>query len=155
KDYILPLIFFKRLSDVFDDDLAQQVELFGDEATAREIIEDDHADALATNRAPIVRFYVPSAYNWQTVRNHPAAGRLGEFITEALRETARLKPDLEGVLNVQDFNLRQAGQRIVDDDRLHELIEVISRHRLGLKNTAPDVLGNAYEYLLRKFAEGQ
>jgi len=43
----------------------------------------------------------------------------------------------------------------LDDDRLSSLIEVISRHRLGLKNTNADVLGEAYEYLLRKFAEGQ
>ena len=76
KDYILPLIFFKRLSDVFDDELAEKVHLFGDETVAREIIEADHADALASGRPPIVRFYVPSAYNWQAVRNHPADGRL-------------------------------------------------------------------------------
>jgi type I restriction enzyme M protein len=155
KDYILPLIFFKRLSDVFDDELAEKVQLFGDEAAAREIIEADHADALSSNRAPIVRFFVPTAYNWQAVRNHPADGRLGEFITLALRETARLNSDLQGVLDVKDFNERQAGQRILDDDRLAALVEVISRHRLGLKNTAPDMLGQAYEYLLRKFAEGQ
>jgi type I restriction enzyme M protein len=55
----------------------------------------------------------------------------------------------------QDFNERQSGQRTLDDDRLAELIEVISRHRLGLRNTEPDILGRAYEYLLRKFAEGQ
>ncbi len=155
KDYILPLIFFKRLSDVFDDELAEKVQLFGEEAVAREIIEADHTDALASNRPPIVRFYVPCAYNWQAVRNHPTDGRLGEFITLALRETARLNPELQGVLDVKDFNERQAGQRILDDDRLAALVEVISRHRLGLEDTAPDVLGQAYEYLLRKFAEGQ
>jgi type I restriction enzyme M protein len=52
-------------------------------------------------------------------------------------------------------NERQSGQRTLDDDRLAALIEVVSRHRLGLKNTEPDILGRAYEYLLRKFAEGQ
>jgi type I restriction enzyme M protein len=155
KDYILPLIFFKRLSDVFDDELAEKIQLYGDDALAREIIEADHADALASGRPPIVRFYVPSGYNWQTVRHHPADGRLGDFITLALRETARLNAELQGVLDVKDFNERQAGQRILDDERLSSLVEVISRHRLGLKNTAPDVLGQAYEYLLRKFAEGQ
>jgi type I restriction enzyme M protein len=155
KDYILPLIFFKRLSDVFDDEFAEQVELFGDAAVAHEIVQADHADALAHNRPPIVRFYVPDEYRWAKVRNHPADGRLGEFVTKALHETARLNPDLQGVLDVEDFNERQAGQRILDDDRLAELIEVISRHRLGLRNTAPDVIGQAYEYLLRKFAEGQ
>src|SRR5262249_52432442 len=75
--------------------------------------------------------------------------------TDALREVARLNPDLQGVLDVKDFNERQSGQRSLDDDRLAALIEIISRHRLGLKNTEPDILGRAYEYLLRKFAEGQ
>ena len=49
----------------------------------------------------------------------------------------------------------RGGQRTLDDERLERLIEVISRHRLGLQNTEPDILGRAYEYLLRKFAEGQ
>ena len=155
KDFILPLIFYKRLSDVFDDEFAQQVEQFGDEATARTIIEADHEDALKTERSPIVRFYIPQRYRWQELRNHPADEHLGEFVTEAMREVARLNPQLAGVIDVEDFNQRQSGQRILDDDRLEALIEVISQHRLGLQNTEPDILGRAYEYLLRKFAEGQ
>ena len=155
KDFILPLIFYKRLSDVFDDEFAQQVEIFGDEATARTIIEADHEDALKTERSPIVRFYIPQKYSWQELRNHPADEHLGEFVTEAMREVARLNPQLAGVIDVEDFNQRQSGQRTLDDDRLEALIEVISQHRLGLQNTEPDILGRAYEYLLRKFAEGQ
>jgi type I restriction enzyme M protein len=155
KDFILPLIFFKRLSDVFDDEFAAHVAEFGDEATTREVIEADHDDALKSGRRPIVRFYIPRAYRWQAIRNHAADGHLGEFMTEAMREVAKLNPDLKGVLDVKDFNERQSGQRTLDDDRLAHLIEIISRHRLGLRNTEPDVLGRAYEYLLRKFAEGQ
>lgn len=155
KDFILPLIFYKRLSDVFDDEFARHVEEYGDEALAREIIEADHEDALKTGRKAIVRFYIPDTYNWRALRNHPADGHLGEFVTEAMREVARLNPPLQGVLDVEDFNERQSGQRTLDDDRLEALIEIISRHRLGLQNTEPDILGRAYEYLLRKFAEGQ
>ena len=155
KDFILPLIFYKRLSDVFDDEFAKQVEEFGGEAVAREIIEADHQDALKTDRDPIVRFYVPQKYCWEALRSHPADGRLGEFLTEAMRAVARLNPRLQGVLDVEDFNERQSGQRTLDDDRLEALIEVMSRHRLGLQDTEPDILGRAYEYLLRKFAEGQ
>src|ERR671939_151159 len=58
KDFILPLVFYKRLSDVFDDEFAEQVKQFGDEETAREIIQADNADALESGRKPIVRFYV-------------------------------------------------------------------------------------------------
>jgi len=155
KDFILPLIFFKRLSDVFDDEFAGQAKEFGDEETAREVIQADHEDALKTGRRPIVRFFVPHQYRWDAIRNHPANGELGQFVTDAMRETARLNPDLQGVLDIKDYNERQSGQRTLDDDRLASLIEVVSRHRLGLKNAEPDILGRAYEYLLRKFAEGQ
>jgi type I restriction enzyme M protein len=155
KDFILPLIFFKRLSDVFDDEFVQYSVKYGSEETAREIIEADHQDALKAGHSPIVRFYIPSEYRWHTVRNHPADGSLGEFVTDCMRAVARLNPDLRGVLDIRDYNERQSGQRTLDDDRLAELIQVVSRHRLGLKETEPDVLGRAYEYLLRKFAEGQ
>ncbi len=155
KDFILPLIFFKRLSDVFDDEFAAHVANYGDKDTAREIIEADHADALKTGRKPIVRFYIPREHCWDAIRHHPADGSLGEFVTGAMRRVANLNPNLQGVLDVKDYNERQAGQRALDDDRLSALVEIVSRHRLGLKNTEPDILGRAYEYLLRKFAEGQ
>ncbi len=155
KDFILPLVFYKRLSDVFDDEFASHVEEFGSEELAREILEADHKDALKEGRKPIVRFYIPSDYRWSSLRNHPADGTLGEFVTDAMREVARLNPDLQGVLDVKDYNERQSGERTLDDSRLAKLIEVISRHRLGLANAEPDILGRAYEYLLRKFAEGQ
>jgi len=155
KDFILPLVFFKRLSDVFDDEFAAYVTQYGSEEVARAIIEADHADALATGRKPIVRFYIPQAANWHAVRHHPADGKLGEFVTDAFRRAVELNPDLDGTLNVKDYNERQSGQRILDDDRLVALIEVLNRHRLGLHNAEADILGRAYEYLLRKFAEGQ
>ena len=156
KDFILPLIFYKRFSDVFDDEFAKQVEGYGgNEEDARKLIDEDHQDALKTGRNPIVRFYIPQEYRWEALRNHPANGRLGEFVTEAMREVANLNPQLKGVLDVEDFNEQQSGQRTLDDDRLEALIEVISQHRLGLQDTEPDILGRAYEYLLRKFAEGQ
>ena len=65
-----------------------------------------------------------------------------------------MNPLLRGVLDVRDFNEQQSGQRTLDDDRLEALIEVLSRYRLGLKDTEPDILGRAYEYLLRKVCRG-
>ena len=154
KDFILPLIFFKRLSDVFDDEFAAHVRDYGDEKTAREIIEADLEHSRKKGTVPIIRFYIPQGKNWNAVRNHGKDG-LGEFATSALREAALLNPDLLGVLDIKDYNERQSGQRTLDDDRLSSLIEVLSTHRLGLKDVEPDLLGRAYEYLLRKFAEGQ
>ena len=156
KDFILPLIFYKRLSDVFDDEVANLVEIYGgNEEETRKLIDDDHENALKGGHTPIVRFYIPQEYRWEALRNHPADGHLGEFVTQAMREVARLNLPLRGVLDVEDFNEQQSGQRTLDDDRLEALIEIISGHRLGLQDTEPDILGRAYEYLLRKFAEGQ
>jgi type I restriction enzyme M protein len=155
KDFILPLVFFKRLSDIFDDEFAFHVKEYEDEELARSIIEADLAHSLKTGSTPIIRFYIPKSYCWKAIRNHGTDGRLGEFVTAAMREVSRLNPDLQGVLDIKDYNERQSGQRSLDDDRLGSLIEILSRHRLGLKNTEPDILGRAYEYLLRKFAEGQ
>jgi type I restriction enzyme M protein len=156
KDFILPLVFYKRLSDVFDDEFAQYVELYdNDEQLAYQIIMADHQDALLKGRQPIVRFLIPDEYRWIKLRNHGVDGTLGEFVTDAMRAVAAKNPALQGVLDVKDYNEKQSGQRTLDDDRLAALIEVISRHRLGLRNTEPDILGRAYEYLLRKFAEGQ
>lgn len=84
KSYFLPLIFYKRLSDMFDDEFAQHVEEYGDEVIAHEIIEADHADALASNRKPIIRFLIPAQYSWEKIRGHGADGKLGEFVTEAM-----------------------------------------------------------------------
>ncbi|BAF60883.1 hypothetical protein PTH_2702 [Pelotomaculum thermopropionicum SI] len=72
-----------------------------------------------------------------------------------MRAVARENPKLQGIFEQVDFNARAAGQPIIDNDRLYNLIQILSRHRLGLKDVEADILGRAYEYLLRKFAEGQ
>lgn len=144
KDYILPLIFLKRLSDVFDDELAGLAEEYGDEITARKLVEKDHK---------LVRFYVPKAARWEAIKAKTTG--LGEYLTDAVRVVSKENPRLEGVIDVSDFNATAAGQRIVDDERLATLVGKLSKYRLGLDDVEPDLLGRAYEYLLRKFAEGQ
>jgi len=145
KDYILPLIFLKRLSDVFDDEVKRVAEEFKiSPREALEWIENDHE---------LVRFYIPPEARWNYIRELPLQG-LGQRLTDAVRAVARENPRLSGVIDITDFNATAAGQRIVDDFYLHQLIEVLSRHRLGLNDVEPDILGRAYEYLLRKFAEG-
>lgn len=144
KDYILPLISLKRLSDVFEDEVARLGEEFGDPDVAAQIVEEDHG---------LVRFYVPAIARWQEAARRTTG--LGEHLTDAARAVARENPAMQGVIDMVDFNATAAGQRIVDDGRLASLVTVLSRHRLGLNDVEPDVLGRAYEYLLRKFAEGQ
>lgn len=144
KDYILPLIFIKRLSDVFGDEVERLSEKFGDRDAALELIEGDHS---------LVRFYLPADCSWSEIRKLTTG--IGQSLTEVIRKIAKANPSLQGVIDIVDFNATVSGQRIIEDSRLAPLIEVLSKHRLGLKDVEPDILGRAYEYLLRKFAEGQ
>lgn len=143
KDYILPLIFLKRLSDVFDDELGKLAEEYDDKGTAEELVDGDHS---------LVWFYIPKNARWSEIFKQST--KQGEFLTDAVRAIARENPKLQGVIDIKDFNETASGQRIVSDDKLKALIDVLNRHRLGLKDVEPDILGRAYEYLLRKFAEG-
>ena len=142
KDYILPLIFLKRLSDVFDDEVTKLAE-DSDDKNAKELVEEDHS---------VVWFYLPKQARWDHVVKQST--KLGEVLTDAVRSVARENPKLQGVIDFVDFNATASGQRIVSDDKLKLLIDTLNKHRLGLKDVEPDILGRAYEYLLRKFAEG-
>ncbi|MCI0546956.1 MAG: N-6 DNA methylase, partial [Candidatus Rokubacteria bacterium] len=156
KDYILPLIFVKRLSDVFDDEIARLTEIYGSPETARTVLEADHS---------LVRFYLPPEATWPVVSGRvrfdwPEGKRprtLGEQLTQTVRTIARANPTLQGVIDIVDYNETRNGEREISDEALGRLIETLSdpRYRLGLTDVEPDFLGRAYEYLLRKFAEGQ
>jgi type I restriction enzyme M protein len=144
KDYILPLVFLKRLSDVFEEEIAHLGQEFGGREQAEKLVEHDHR---------LVRFYIPPEARWEAIRRVTTG--LGQYLTDAVRSVARENPRLQGVIDVVDFNATAAGQRIIPDDHLSSLIDVLSKHRLGLHDVEPDILGRAYEYLLRKFAEDQ
>lgn len=144
KDYILPLVFLKRLSDVFDDEVNRLAETLDNKDTAAALVEADHS---------LVRFYMPKKARWGAVELLTTG--LGQALTDAMRAISRENPRLSGVIDVTDFNATTAGMRIIDDEHLYALVQVLRRHRLGLDEVEPDILGRAYEYLLRKFAEGQ
>ncbi len=156
KDYILPLVFIKRLSDVFEDEVARLTETYGDEDTARAVLEADHS---------LVRFYIAREATWPVVSGRqkfewPEGRRprtLGEQLTTTVRAIARANPTLDGVIDRVDYNEIRNGEREISDEALARLVELLSdpRYRLGLNDVEPDFLGRAYEYLLRKFAEGQ
>src|SRR5215203_7072360 len=106
KDYILPLVFLKRLSDVFEDEVKHLAQELGDEEIAAEIVEQD---------CTMVRFYVPEVARWHEVRQKTTG--LAEHLTDAVRAVARENPRLQGVIDVVDFNATAAGQPIVDEGR--------------------------------------
>jgi len=137
KDYILPLVFLKRLSDVFEDELQQL-------GSTAKYVDTDHS---------LVRFYIPGNARWPNIFRQTT--NLGEYLTDAVRAVARHNPKLAGVIDIKDFNERAGGQPVLSDAQLRQLIQRLSQYRLGLQDVEPDILGRAYEYLLRKFAEGQ
>jgi type I restriction enzyme M protein len=141
KDYILPLVFLKRLSDVFEDEVARLAEDLGKDA--QNLVDTDHK---------LVRFYIPDEALWPSVAKVTTG--VGEYLSDVMRAVAKQNPKLQGVIDMVDFNATAAGQRIVDDQRLLALVQKLGKYRLGLADVEPDILGRAYEYLLRKFAEG-
>jgi len=144
KDYILPLIFLKRLSDVFEDELDALSQRYGSKDIVEQLLTKDHS---------IVRFYLPKEARWEEIAKQTS--NIGEYLTDVVHIIAKENPELSGVIDIVDFNATTAaGQRIIDDERLKALINILGRYRLGLKDVEPDILGRAYEYLLRKFAEG-
>ena len=160
KDYLLPLLFLKRLSDVFDDEIERLAEEYGDPAMALEIAEADHG---------LLRFYLPQEARWAVINGRQACdwpiddqGRstrprdIGEHLTRAVRTVVRQNPSLSGVIDLVDFAAERNGEREINPSKLAAVIETFSdpRYRLGLADVQPDFLGRAYEFLLRKFAEG-
>ncbi|WP_243858204.1 N-6 DNA methylase [Mycobacterium sp. DL440] len=160
KDYLLPLLFLKRLSDVFDDEIDRLAEEYGDRHVALEIADNDHG---------LLRFYLPIEARWAVISGRAQydwpddeRGRstrprdIGEHLTKAVRAVVRFNPSLAGVIDVVDFAAERNGERDINPAKLNAVVETFSdpRYRLGLADVQPDFLGRAYEYLLRKFAEG-
>ncbi len=160
KDFLLPLLFLKRLSDVFEDELERLAEEYGERTTALEIAESDHS---------LLRFYLPPEARWAIIsgrdqhewpldeKGRSTAPRdVGEHLTKAVRAAVKHNPSLSGVIDIVDFAAERNGERDINPSKLRGVVETFSdpRHRLGLADVQPDFLGRAYEYLLRKFAEG-
>jgi len=145
KDYILPLLFYKRLCDVFEDELLRLKNELGFTGL-------DEAREFADLDRTMTRFYIPKEYTWAEIRKSPV--KLGQRLTDAMLAIGQQNLKLQGVIDRRDFNATEGGQRTVEDEVLARLMEILNRQRLGLRDVEPDLLGRAYEYLLRKFAEG-
>jgi type I restriction enzyme M protein len=135
KDYILPLIFTKRLCDVFDDELNRIAKEVGSRKKAFQLAKADHK---------LVRFYLPLIPDdpeqpvWSVIRK--VSDNIGEQVTTHMRSIARENPLLQGIIDRVDFNATTHGQRDIDDDRLSNLIEAINTKRLGLDDVEADII---------------
>ncbi|MHC4089799.1 MAG: type I restriction-modification system subunit M [Planctomycetota bacterium] len=134
KAYILPLLFFKRISDVWDEETEDAKETYGDVQTT--LFPEVH------------RFQVPEGCHWRDVRERPA--NVGTALFHAMREIERANPDtLYRVFGAANWGNRE----ILTDETLKDLIEGLSAVSLGNTAVSSDILGDAYEYLIGRFAD--
>ncbi|EDY86459.1 type I restriction-modification system, M subunit [gamma proteobacterium HTCC5015] len=144
KDYIFGMMFLKRLSDAFEEAQESVVQYYmgkgKSEDQARELADDeDEYDKT---------FYIPPVARWGAIKDlkHDIGAELNKA-TEAIEEH---NGSLEGVLVSIDFNIKNK----LSDKKLQDLLSHFSRHRLRNEDfERPDLLGTAYEYLIKMFAD--
>lgn len=135
KQYIFPLLFFKRICDVYDEEF---------EDALKESDGDLEYAAFAENH----HFQVPEDAHWKTVRETTV--NVGMALQEAMRKIEKANPDtLYGIFGDASWTNKDR----LSDEILSNLIEHFSQHKLSNKNVPDDQLGNAYEYLIKEFAD--
>jgi len=144
KDYIFGMLFLKRLSDAFEE--AQEGVIAHYLAEGR---SQSEAEQLASDEDEYDNtFFVPERGRWSNIKNlkHDIGSELNKA-TEAIEEH---NPSLEGVLVTIDFNIKNK----LSDKKLQDLLSHFSRHRLRNEDfESTDLLGSAYEYLIKQFAD--
>lgn len=134
KQYIFPLVFLKRISDVYDEEHAAAMEVYDDEELAD--LPENH------------RFAIPDSCHWDDIRG--VTQNIGAALLRAMRAIAKANPDtLSGVFGDGDWG----NKDLLPDSTLADLIEHFSTKTLSIANLPEDELGNGYEYLIKKFAD--
>lgn len=134
KQYIFPLLFFKRLSDVWDEEYQSALAETGDKIYARSTAND--------------RFTIPEDAHWLDVRT--SSRDVGRALLNAFRIIEAANPErLNGIFG----NASWTDKAQMPDETLKNLIEHFSQHSLSLAAVPEDELGNAYEYLIKQFAD--
>ena len=138
KEYITPLLYFKRISDVYDEETQEALDISdGDEEFAA--LPEQH------------RFVIPEGCHWEDVRQRTTD--IGSAIIGAMRQIELANPmTLFGVLSVFS-TANWSNKNVFSDEKLRDLIEHMSKRRLGNKDYDADLMGDAYEMLLKKFAD--
>lgn len=135
KQYIFPLLFFKRICDVYDEEFEKAMEESDGDMEYAAFAEHHH-------------FIVPKEAHWNTVRE--TTTNVGIAIQNAMREIEKANPDtLYGIFGDASWTNKDR----LRDATLINLIEHFSQHKLNLSAVEDDKLGNAYEYLIKEFAD--
>ncbi len=135
KQYIFPLLFFKRICDVYDEEFERALEESDGDMEYAAFAEHHH-------------FLVPEGAHWNNVRE--TTTNVGMAIQNAMREIEKANPDtLYGIFGDASWTNKER----LSDATLLNLIEHFSQHKLDLATVPDDKLGNAYEYLIKEFAD--
>lgn len=135
KVYIFPLLFFKRISDVYDEEY-------------QTALEESDGDREYASLPEMHRFEVPSGCHWNDVRE--TTTNVGLAIENALRCIEQANQEfLYGIFG----DAQWSNKNKLPDSLLVNLIEHFSQYNLGNENVASDILGQAYEYLIKHFAD--
>ncbi|PLX93317.1 MAG: SAM-dependent DNA methyltransferase [Desulfuromonas sp.] len=135
KQYIFPLLFFKRISDVYDEEYQSALAESGGDVEYAEFAENHH-------------FQIPEGAHWKDVRETTV--NVGLALQNAMREIEKANPEtLHGIFGDASWTNKDR----LSDEILTNLIEHFSQHKLSLANVPDDQLGNAYEYLIKEFAD--
>lgn len=138
KSYVTPLLFFKRISDVYDEETNYALEVSGGDVEFAHFA-DQHS------------FIIPDGCHWVDVRN--ASSNVGTTIVNAMSGIERANPEtLSGVFSSFD-DATWTDKTKLTDERLKDLVEHMSKIKVGNKNYSDDVMGDAYEYLIKRFAD--
>ncbi len=149
KNYILSLMFYKRLCD--------QWECEADDAIAE--LERQQNRAFSEKEKAVFRkrgehrFQIPDGSRWGDVK--AASTNLGDVLTKAMRAVANANDELRGVFTV-DWNQPApdgSGKSLIPNEVVHALIQHFDEHDLSNRSVPSDVLGRAYEYLIKQFAD--
>lgn len=138
KEYITPLLYYKRISDVYQEETEAALDMSGGD-TEFAALPEQH------------RFVIPEGCSWEDVRSR--SENLGAAIVNAMRKIELANPDtLYGVLST--FSAQKwTDKASLPDSKIRDLIEHLSTRRLGNNDYAADLMGDAYEILLKKFAD--
>ena len=148
KEYIFGALFLKRASDVFDEERQRVIEREIDRGRTPEGAERRADDPDFYDDA----FFVPKLARWAYLRNE-LHHQVGDGLNKALGALEEANPSLESVLQHIDFN-RRVGTTTVSDKKWRDLIDHFSKYQLRNSDFEfPDLLGAAYEYLIRDFAD--
>ena len=137
-DYITPILYYKRISDVYDEETEAALEESGGDLEYASLPEQH-------------RFVIPEGCRWSDVRERTE--NLGAAIVGAMRKIELANPDtLYGVLST--FSAQKwTDKKNLSDGKIRDLIEHLSKRRLGNKDYPADLMGDAYEILLKRFAD--